>query len=174
MRLSTQGWWNVALGAAATAALIVLAARGGEDYGIEIERREAAAGIDELRVDVAGAVARPGVVIMAPGERVADALARAGGPSADADTAAINLSRRLVDEDHIVVPRKGERAALLDLNQATARELEALPGIGAAYATAVVSARESGGPFRSTDDLVARQVIPTRVYEQIRDLVAVR
>src|SRR5688572_22190432 len=62
MRLSTQGWWNIALGVSAASALIVMAARGGEDYGIEIERREAAAGIDELRVDVAGAVARPGVV----------------------------------------------------------------------------------------------------------------
>src|SRR5688500_20256157 len=99
MRLSTQGWWNVALGVAAVAALVVLAARGGEDYGIEIERREAAAGIDELRVDVAGAVARPGVVIVAPGERVADALAHAGGPSADADTAAISSGERRVGRE---------------------------------------------------------------------------
>jgi competence protein ComEA len=173
MRLSTRTWWNLALAILGALAVIVLALRDQGNYGIEIQRREAAAGIDDLRVDVAGAVAQPGVVAAALGERVADALARAGGPTADADTAAINLSRRLVDEDHIVVPRKGERAALLDLNRANAKELEALPGIGPAYAAAVLAARERSGPFASTDDLVTRQILPARVYEQIRDLVAV-
>jgi competence protein ComEA len=174
MRPSTQAWWNFVLAGVAALAVVVLALRDQGDYGLEIERREAVAGIDELRVDVAGAVVQPGVVAVAPGERVADALARAGGPSADADTTAINLSRRLVDEDHIVVPRLGERAALLDLNRATVKELEALPGIGPAYAAAVLAARERSGPFASTDDLVTRLVLPMRVYEQIRDLVAVR
>jgi competence protein ComEA len=174
LRLSTQAWWNLALAAAGALAVVVIAFRGESDRGVEIVRREAAAGIDELRVDVAGAVVRPGVVAAAPGERVADAVARAGGATADADTAAINLSRRLVDEDHIVVPRKGERASLLDINRATAKELEALPGVGAAYAAAVLAARERNGPFASTDDLVTRQVLPSRVYERIRDLIAVR
>jgi competence protein ComEA len=174
MRLSTQARWNVALAAASVLALLVLAFRGDRDLGIDVERQEPAAGIDELRVAVAGAVVRPGVVSASPGDRVADALTRAGGATAEADPAGLNLSRRLIDEDLIFVPRLGERPTLVDINQATAKELESLPGIGPAYAQAVLAARERGGPYASTDDLVTRQVIPARVYAQIRDLVAVR
>ena len=173
MRLTAATRWNLLLAILAAVALIVLATRGGEDRGIEIEARDPAPGIDELRVDVAGAVVRPGVIIVAPGERVADALARAGGPTAEADTAAVNLARRLVDEDHIVVPRRGERSALLDLNAATARQLEALPGIGPVLAAAVLASR-SRAAFTSTDELVERGLISPRVYEAIRNLVAVR
>lgn len=173
MRLTARAGWNLGLAAAAVAALLVLGTRT-EHAGIEVERRDPAPGVDELRVDVAGAVLRPGVVTVAPGERVADALARAGGPAPDADTAPLNLSRRLVDQDHIVVPRRGERPGLLDLNRASAAQLETLPGIGKAYAATIVTARERDGPFRSTDDLVERGVLPARAYEAIRDLVAVR
>ncbi len=165
---------NLLLAAAGLAAFIVLAARSHGSPGIEIETRDPAPGIDELRVDVAGAVADPTVVIVTPGERVIDAIARAGGATSEADTTALNLSRRLVDQDHIVVPRRGERAPLLDLNRATASEFEVLPGIGPVYARAIVSARDASGPFASTDELVERDVIPAHVYEQIRDLVAVR
>ena len=165
---------NLVLGLAAVAALLTIALRDSEELGIEVERREPAPGIDEIRVHVAGAVAQTGVVIVAPGERVVDALALAGGLTAEADTEAINLSRRLVDEDQIVVPRRGERAALLDLNTATAGQLEALPGIGKSYASAILASRERAGPYQTTDDLVAREVIPARVYEQVRNLVRVR
>lgn len=164
---------NLLLAAAGLVAVIVLVTRSHGSPGIEVEVRYPAPGIDELRVDVAGAVAHPGVVIVSPGERVADAIARTGGVTAEAYTAALNLSRRLVDEDHIIVPRRGERAALLDLNHATEIEIEALPGIGPVYANAIVSARDTNGPFISTDELVERDIIPARVYEQIRDLVAV-
>jgi competence protein ComEA len=174
MRLSPQARWNAALVSAAVLALAVVTVRSDERYGIEVERRDAGGAVDEIRVHVSGAVTRPGVVTIIRGERVADAIGRAGGAAADADTAAINLSARLADQDRVVVPRLGEGAALLDLNQATARELERLPGIGPAYATAVVAAREKSGPFAATDDLVTRDVIPVRVYEQIRHLIAVR
>jgi competence protein ComEA len=172
MPLSLRAGWNLGLAAAAVVAVLVLGLRS-EDTGIEIEPRDPAAGIDELRVDVAGAVPYPGVVTVTPGERVTDALARAGGPTPDAETATLNLSRRLVDEDHIAVPRRGERAALLDLNRATATQLEALPGIGAVAAAAIVSARQRDGPFQSTDDLVDRRVLTPRTYAQVRDLLAV-
>ena len=173
MRLTTGARWNLLLAALAVAALVLLAMRGEADRGVEIEARAPVPGIDEIRVDVAGAVVRPGVVVAAPGERVADALARAGGATAEADTAALNLSRRLVDEDHIVVPRRGERSALLDLNRATARELEALPGIGPMLAAAILTSR-SRAAFATTDELVERGLISARVYEAIRNLVTVR
>ena len=122
---------------------------------------------------MAGAVVRPGVVIVALGERIADALARAGGATTEADTAALNLSRRLGGEDHVVVPRRGERSALLDFNRAPVRELEALPGIGPVLAAAILASRGRAA-VAATDELVERGVISSRAYEAIRNLVTVR
>ena len=140
-------WLNLLLTAAIVAAVSIVAFRSGGGGGIEIEVRDPRPGIDEIRVDVSGAVLRPGVVTVAPGDRVVDAIALAGGTTADADSAAINLARRLVDQDHVAVPRLGERPPLLDVNHATATELEALPGIGPVYAAAVIAAREGEGAF---------------------------
>lgn len=165
---------SLLLALAIAAALLVLALRTDGGRGIEVEVRDPRPGIDEIRVDVSGAVVRPGVITASPGDRVADAIARAGGVTADADTAALNLSRRVLDQDHIAVPRAGERPPLLDVNSATAAELEALPGIGPVYATAVVTARERGGSFETTDDLVDRGVLPLYVYEGILDLIVAR
>ena len=162
------------LGAAAVVAFAVLVLRDGGHRGIEIERLEPLPGVDELRVEVAGAVAEPGVFTVRPGDRVIDAIALAGGLTADADSAPLNLSRRLHDEDRVLVPRTGELPPLLDVNAASAAQLDALPGIGPVYATAIVSARDRGGPFATTDDLVERSVIPEHVYEAIRDLIAAR
>src|SRR5581483_6446405 len=63
-----------------------------------------------MKVYVAGAVLHPGVYAVQPGDRVADALEAAGGPTDDADTLAINLARRLRDEDAVIVPRQGDPA----------------------------------------------------------------
>ncbi|RLT27468.1 MAG: hypothetical protein DWI48_03445 [Chloroflexi bacterium] len=165
---------DAALVALALIALIVLTTRD-RSPGIEVEHLDALGGLDELRVDIAGAVARPGVVTVAPGARVTDALTLAGGPTSEADTAPLNLSRRLVDEDHIVVPRVGDRRpALLNLNTATSAQLEALPAIGKVTADAILASRTRDGLFMSTDDLVARGLLPVRSYEQVRDLVTTR
>lgn len=165
---------RVALGAAAALAFAILVLRAGEDPGIEVQRLDPPPGVDEIRVDVAGAVARPGVVIARPGDRVTDAIALAGGLRADADTAALNLSMRLRDEDRVVVPRLGERPPLLDINTATAAQLDELPGIGAVYSARIVEERERAGPYAGAEDLVQRGVIPEHVYERIRALVTVR
>ncbi len=165
---------QIALGLAIVGALAVLALRADEPRGIEIERRDPAPGIDEIRVAVSGAVLQPQVVVASPGDRVSDAIALAGGLAPDADTAPLNLSRRIVDEDVVRVPRLGEAAALLDVNSATRADLEALPGIGAAYAAAIVAERERAGPYETTDDLPARGAIPEHIYEGIRDMVTAR
>ena len=164
---------RLALAVAAVVAYAVLVLRDGGDRGIEVERRDPPRGVDEIRVDVAGSVAQPGVFTVRPGDRVIDAIALVGGLTADADTAPINLSRRLHDEDRVRVPRAGELPPLLDVNAASAEQLDALPGIGPAYSTAIVSARDLEGPFTTTDDLVARGVIPEHVYAAIHDLIAV-
>ena len=173
--LITRHWtMPLAFGGAIALAVIVLALRSPGGRGIEIEARDPAPGIDEIRVHVDGAVLRPGVVTVAPGDRAIDAIALAGGLASDADTLAVNLARRVVDEDRVIVPRIGERPPLLDVNTATASELEALPGIGPVRAAAVVAARDEGGAFATTDDLVERGVIPEHIYEGIRDQIAAR
>ena len=151
----------------------VLLSREPASRGVEVERRAPTPGIDEIRVQVAGAVRSPGVVVVQPGERVSDAIARAGGVTPEADTAAINLARRVQDQDQIVVPKIGAGTSrLLDLNRATQAQLEALPGIGATRATAILGARAQS-PFRSTDDLLDRGLVSASVYAQVRDLVMV-
>ena len=163
---------QLVLATAAVVALVILLVRPTPSPGVEVERRAPSPGIDEIRVDVRGAVRSPGVVIARPGQRVEDVIAAAGGALPDADLAAMNLARRVLDQDDVVVPRAGESAAaLLDLNRATQRQLEALPGIGVARATAIIAARQRA-PFISTDELVERGLIPPSVYAGLRDLVA--
>lgn len=153
-------------------ALLVAATRGfHEPRGIEIEDLEPPSAVAALRVHVDGAVAAPGVIVARSGDRVADAIARAGGAAPDADLASLNLARRVADEERVVVPRTGERAQpLVDLNRAGPKELEALPGIGPALARRIVEAR-GARPFASSDELVERGVISERVYLRVRDLV---
>jgi competence protein ComEA len=135
-----------------------------------------------IRVQVAGAVTIPGVYELRSGDRVVEAIAAAGGPSDAADTDALNLARRVRDEEHLVVPTRtgGAEAAAtvtagtkLDLNNASQQQLDALPGIGAAYSRRIVDSRKVDGPYKATRDLVDRKVVPASVFEQIRDLVTV-
>lgn len=163
---------NAALVLLAVVAFVVLATRGSDSPGIEVVRSEALAGVDEIRVDVRGAVASPGVVTLQPGDRVQDALALAGGALPDADLSQVNLALRVRDEDVLHVPTEGNLIAstLVDINTASQHDLEALPGIGPVRARAIIEAR----PYASTDDLVKRAVIPAGVYEQIRLLTTAR
>jgi len=139
-------------------------------------------------VDVEGAVVAPGVRTLPAGSRVADAVAAAGGYAADADLAAaataINLAQPLSDGEQIVVPRIGDAPAtapqssaggagsaggLVDLNAASAEELEALPGIGEVTADKIIAARQER-PFASLQDAVDRGVINNGQLEDIQGL----
>ena len=141
-------------------------------------------------VHVAGAVANPGVVELADGARVLDALARAGGAADDADLTAVNLARVVVDGEQIVVPRVGETPiaapgvsgsggggsgapGLVNLNAADATALETLPGVGPAIAARIVAWRDENGPFRSVDELLAVSGIGEKTLDGFRDLVTV-
>lgn len=161
---------NAALIVLALVALAVIAVRGGgDDAGVEIQRREAPAGVDELLVQVSGAVASPGLIAAQPGDRVTDLLERAGGALPNADLDALNLALRVRDEDVVRVPFEGDALALalLDLNTATQAQLEALPGIGPVRAEAIIAAR----PIVSVDDVLERGLVPASVWEEIRMLV---
>ena len=139
---------------------------------------ERAAAAPKLVIHVAGAVRQPGLYRLAEGKRVADAVARAGGATAPADTAAINLAAPLADGMQVVVPSRitgaaGTAAAgRVSLSSASVAELDALPGIGPVTAQKIVDHRLAHGGFRSVDDLDAIAGIgPVRV-EQLRELVS--
>ena len=135
---------------------------------------------EEIRVYVTGAVQRPGVYPLADGDRWIDALEAAGGPTADANLAVVDLARRARDEDTIRVPSlssadvaSASQASLVDINTASAEQLATLPGIGEVRAGRIIDSRERDGPFASADELLERDLISLAVFEEIADLVTV-
>jgi len=136
-----------------------------------------------LYVHVAGAVAAPGLYLLDPGARVADALAAAGGFTEPAERAAVNLARRLVDGEQILVPEQGAAVApvgsgpaavggVVSLSTATAAQLEELPEIGPATAAKIVAYREEHGPFTSVDQLLEVPGVGEKTLEAFREQVA--
>lgn len=140
-------------------------------------------------VHVAGAVLQPGVHELAGTPRVADAVAAAGGPTADADRDAINLAAPVPDGSRVYVPAVGETAppelittppgagssatsGPVDVNRAGVDELDALPGVGPATANAIVTERKRNGPFPTVDDLLRVPGIGPAKLDALRDLVA--
>jgi competence protein ComEA len=137
-----------------------------------------------LRVHVAGAVLRPGLVVLDPGAIVADAVDAAGGALPAADLDSLNLAAPVEDGQRILVPLPGTSvptgenpgptsAGALDLNQASVAELEALPGIGPSLASAIVQYREQNGPFQSVEELLSVPGIGATRLAQLRGLVRV-
>lgn len=139
----------------------------------------------EMVVHVAGAVARSGVYRVPAGSRVVDVVEVAGGLAADAQPDAINLAAPVTDGERVYVPHVGETvtapvpassaapAGPIDLNTATADQLDELPGIGPATAAAIVAHREQFGPFGSVDDLADVKGIGPAKIEVLRGLVTV-
>ena len=145
-------------------------------------------------IDVGGAVARPGLHALPPGSRVADAIRAAGGygPRVDAAAASatLNLAELLHDGQKVTVPERGAAGgtappvvaggaagggsggAPIDLNRASATELDSLPGVGPVTAGKIITAREER-PFGTLDELVARKVVSASVLAKIRGLVTV-
>lgn len=152
------------------------------ELGIE----PAPAVVSELVVDVAGAVAEPGLHRMRPGDRVGDAIEAAGGfaPRADltAASTSLNLAQPLEDGSKVLVPELGidrpEDAGAaahdgrIDLNGATRSELESLPGVGPVTAGKIIEARESER-FEAVRELRSRGLVGEKVFQDIEGLVGV-
>lgn len=153
-----------------------------------------------VTVHVAGQVTSPGVYAVPAGGRVADAVVAAGGTSAEADLEQLNLAARVSDGERIFVPKKGQPvpavvgsvppaggagagvgaggpkgapASPLDLNTATAEQLEALPGVGPATSKAILSYRANHGRFRSVTELLEVPGIGPAKLEALRPMVRV-
>ena len=144
-----------------------------------------------LIVDVAGWVRKPGVYEFAEGDRVIDAIDAAGGPRPGADLASLNLAAPLADGTQILVAKEGAApvgadgtplpsgegatggGTLINVNTASATDLEELPGVGEVISAAIVDYRTQNGPFTSVDQLEDVSGIGPSTLENIRDLVTV-
>ena len=148
-------------------------------------------------VHIDGAVVAPGVYELTGSTgslpRVNDAVIAAGGLAGDADTSALNLAAVLSDGEKIHVPRQGEAIAsgqassgpasgsdggasssgVININTATAEELDSLPGIGPSTAAAIVEDRERNGPFASPEDLMRVSGIGEGKFSKLKDQIRV-
>lgn len=145
---------------------------------------------EKVLVHVSGLVAAPGVYELAQDSRVKDAIAAAGGPRDGGDIEALNLAAPLSDGQKITVTRPGEPAASqpavidgaaaaagpsgkINLNTASAAELDALPSIGPVIAERILSFRQQKGRFTSVAQLQDVEGIGPKKYEGVKDLVTV-
>lgn len=150
-------------------------------------------------VDVAGAVANPGVYELEEGSRVDDALDMAGGLKEDADISGVNRATLLVDGQRVYIPRVGEQMSgdggvapasgqtgeaagatsspvapqLVNINSAGVSELDALPGVGPATAQAIVDDRKENGPFTMVEDIMRVSGIGEKKFEKLKSLICI-
>jgi competence protein ComEA len=136
--------------------------------------------LQTIRVHVSGAVVAPGVVELSRDEIVADAVVAAGGAVAAADLTAINLAASLREGERIVVPDLADDVTGfvsngdggMDVNVATAAQLEALPGVGPVLAQRIVEFRTERGPFLAVEDLLDVPGIGEAKLSQMRDSIS--
>jgi competence protein ComEA len=140
-------------------------------------------------VYVAGAVAAPGVYTLTSSARITDAVAAAGGAAADADLDVVNLAAVVKDGERIYVPKVGEAippvigdpgvvadttpAGPVNINFATADQLDVLPGVGPTTAAAIIAHREQHGPFQTVEQLGDVRGIGPAKLDALRGLVSV-
>ncbi|MFO7664968.1 MAG: helix-hairpin-helix domain-containing protein [Chloroflexota bacterium] len=150
-----------------------------------------------VRVYVSGAVLDPAVYTLMPGSIIDDAVRAAGGFAPGADRIAVNLAQGVVDGMQIYVPVLGEAdpppvinaptvtvpdidrlggitvQGLININTASQRDLELLPGIGPAMAERIIAHREANGPFATVEAIMDVSGIGDAKFEAIRDLITV-
>lgn len=149
-------------------------------------------GSDEVLVHVLGAVSVPGLVSLASGARVMDAIAAAGGLADDADLSGVNLARPVSDGEQLSVPRVGEvvlppaaagtagaaaaaraPSATVNLNTATQADLETLPRIGPTLAARILDWRTTNGRFTAATELLAVTGIGQKLFDGLKDHVTI-
>jgi competence protein ComEA len=178
--------WAVAAVLGAVALMRLTGSGGQESEGtpVRVDRGPRAAGGDaaEVYVHVAGAVRRPGLVRVPAGSRVAEAVARAGGPARKADLTGVNLAARVEDGQQVVVPAAGavpggaglggpEPAAGVKptLATATLEQLDEIDGIGPTLAERIVEYRTENGGFGSLNELQRVEGIGEKRLETLRE-----
>lgn len=143
---------------------------------------------EEIYVYVCGCVQSPGVYALGPGARIYEAIEAAGGMAEEADASYVNLAQVAEDQMQIYIPSLEETASgtfardtagteggqeKVDINTASADQLDALPGIGPSKAEDIINYREEHGGFSSVEELMDIPGIKSGIFDQIKDLVTV-
>lgn len=146
----------------------------------------AAQNTPEIFVDVAGAVVRPGLYSLPSTARVADAIEKAGGMTAEADldyiAKVLNKAQLVTDGQKVFIPLKNQAIAgsdtegpvaasseLININTASAAELDSLPGVGEVTAEKIIANR----PYSSIEELKSKKSVTSATFEKIKDSVAI-
>lgn len=145
--------------------------------------------MDNLFVDVKGAVVKPGVYEMKASDRVKDVIRRAGGFTEDADQTSVNLAQKVHDEmiimvpytlgieeeanNHPSIPNSNSGAEKVRVNYASQEEIETLPGIGPSKAQAIIQYREEHGYFQTVEDLLQISGIGEKTLENMKDEIQI-
>lgn len=169
--------------------------RGSGDASPDDESSAKSSSAAEVYVDVDGAVVRPGVYRLKEGARVSQALDAAGGLTVEADVTGLNRASKITDGQKIYVPTVGEQQAaaavdgaessaattpgagsssgLVNINTASAAELQTLSGIGPSMAQSIIDERTKNGAFASVDDLMRVSGIGEKKLAKIKDCICV-
>lgn len=146
---------------------------------------------ETIVIDIKGAVQRPGVYEMRTGDRVSQAIEKAGGTSEQADELQVNLAELLQDGTVVYIPKKGEEkaaqqgagvavksgggeGALVNINTATIEELQDISGVGPSKAEAIVAYREENGRFQTIEDIMKVSGIGEKSFEKIKSSITVK
>lgn len=169
--------------------------RGSGDASPDDESSAKSSSAAEVYVDVDGAVVRPGVYRLKDGARVSQAIDAAGGLTSEADVTGLNRASKITDGQKIYVPTVGEQQAaaavggaesgaattpgagsssgLVNINTASAAELQTLSGIGPSMAQSIIDERTKNGAFASVDDLMRVSGIGEKKLAKIKDCICV-
>lgn len=165
----------------------------------EVSQEQEMLSDETLYIHVCGAVCRPGVYEMEPGDRVYEAVRKAGGFTEEADEDYVNQAQKLMDGAKLVIPTKEESSRLageqeisaglvgdvpgeaaetvgdgrININTASESELCQIPGVGATRAAAIISYREKSGAFRKIEDIMNVSGIKEGTFEKIKDSIRV-
>ncbi|MED5047272.1 helix-hairpin-helix domain-containing protein [Bacillus siamensis] len=141
---------------------------------------------DKIMIDMKGAVRNPGVYEMKAGDRVTQAIEKAGGLKEKADELNVNLAEQLQDGAVVYIPSKGEEEnrpktaagekedAPVNINTATLDELQAISGVGQKKAEAIIAYREENGRFQTAEDLMNVSGFGEKSFERIKTSITVK
>lgn len=142
----------------------------------------------DIKVDICGAVKKPGVIVLKEGDRILDAINKAGGLTDKADILRINRSKYVYDSEKIIIPEIGENINIetinesnnigidekININTASKEELIKLDGIGESISQRIIKYRETNKGFEDINEIMKVSGIGESKFNQIKDSIKVK
>ncbi|MCY8987524.1 helix-hairpin-helix domain-containing protein [Bacillus atrophaeus] len=164
-----------------------------ETAGTRVQQQESKGDADgeKIIIDIKGAVKHPGVYELKTGDRVSQAIEKAGGINSEADEKQVNLAELLQDGTVVYIPSEGEeptqsaaanasvqngagKETLVNINTASLEELQAISGVGPSKAEAIIAYREENGKFQAVEDITNVSGIGEKSFEKIKSAITVK